>query len=358
MREQIGVRQGIPGVFEFYADKSYEGKVEVCLQKQPDLSKSDGCGSGGEIVKTAYLGQGNSRFSVELPGLLYRPYFKIREEEREYMTAERTLPVGGMNNFRDMGGYRALDGRAVRWGALYRSGHFNSTTPEGLAYLRGLGIGTIIDYRSGDEILKYPNQTISPGIRMVELNPEAHTAELSAQFTSSKKDEDENLVKKIIGQKKKGALTGRYDIVLEQYRNFVEKDKCREAFAQMLRIVAGPDTGAVVQHCRGGKDRTGFGAILLLGILGVGRETLVSDYMLTHENRVSRNKVKMDIYKKYTDDPEVLQYLYSLIETRREFIEASLDLIQEKYGGVEPYVTGELGIEKETIVEIREKYLV
>lgn len=358
MRDQISVRQSAPGIFEFAADGSYEGKVEISLFKQPVLKGADSAGTTGEVVKTVSMKKGSRQFTLEFPDLDYRPYFKIRQDGREYITAERTLPVGGMNNFRDMGGYRALGGRTVRWGMLYRSGHFHSTTPQGLVYLGKLGIGTIIDYRSRDEIEKYPNQVITPGIRLVELDPEAHTAELSAQFTSSKKDEDVNLVNKIIEQKKKGALTGRYDIVLEQYRNFVEKDKCRAAFSRMLKIAAEPDTGALVQHCRGGKDRTGFGAILLLGILGVGREDLVSDYMLTHENRVTRNQVKMDIYKQYTDDPDVLAYLYSLIETRREFIEASLDLIQEKYGGIEPYITGELGIEEAIIVEIRRKYLV
>lgn len=358
MREQISVRQSAPGIFEFVSGGSYEGNVEVSLLRQPVLKCEGSAGPAGEFVKTVSMEKGSRWFTVELPGLDYRPYFKIRQDGQEYITAERTLPVGGMNNFRDMGGYRALGGRTVRWGMLYRSGHFHSTTPEGLAYLGGLGIGTVIDYRSRDEIEKYPNQVISPGIRQVQLDPEAHTAELSAQFTSSKKDEDVNLVNKIIEQKKKGALTGRYDIVMEQYRNFVEKDKCRAAFSRMLKIVAEPDTGAVVQHCRGGKDRTGFGAILLLGILGVGREDLVADYMLTHENRVTRNQVKMDIYRQYTDDPDVLAYLYSLIETRREFIEASLDLIEKKYGGIEPYITGELGIEEEIIVEIRRKYLV
>lgn len=358
MRERISVKQSSPGVFGFAADGSCEGAVEVSLMRVPFWK----AGNPGELEtvfsRTVEPGKGECRFQLEIPDLDYRPYFRIREGGREYMTAERTLPVGGMNNFRDIGGYPAGDNKTVRWGMLYRSDHFNSTAAGGLAYLETLGIGTIIDYRSSDEIEKYPNQSIHAGIRTIELNPEAHTAELSAQFTSSKKDEDVNLVNKIIEQKKKGALTGRYDLVLEQYRNFVEKDKCREVFAQMLRTVAEPDTGAVVQHCRGGKDRTGYGIMLLLGILGADRETIVSDYMLTHENRVGRNQVKMDIYKKYTDDPEVLEYLYSLIETRREFIEASLDLILEKYGSVEQYVRGALGIGEETILQIRRKYLV
>ena len=315
------------------------------------IARMDGPEDGGH-------GDAVCRFEVSLPDLDYRPYFLIRERDREYITAERTLPVGGMNNFRDMGGYGTVDNRTVRWGKLYRSGHFHNTTKEGLTYLKNLGIHTIIDYRSKDEIGKYPNQSIAPGIRTVRLDPEAHTAELSAQFTSSKEDEDLNLVKKIIEQKDKGALNSRYGIVMEQYRNFAEKDKCKDAFAQMLMLAAEPDSGPMVQHCRGGKDRTGFGAMLLLGILGVDRETLVADYMLTYENRVVRNQVKMDIYKKYTDDPEVLGYLYSLIETKPEFIEASIDQIIKTYGSMEQYARDGLGLDAGIINTLKGKYLI
>lgn len=356
MRDKFSVRQVTPGVFEFTLKGKCTWPVEVRLLRTPIREASE-----GEACRLA-AGMGGPedavcRFEILLPGLDYRPYFLIRERDREYITAERTLPVGGMNNFRDMGGYGTADNRTVRWGMLYRSGHFHNTTKEGLGYLKGLGIHTIIDYRSEDEIGKYPNQSIAPGIRTVRLDPEAHTAELSAQFTSSKEDEDLNLVKKIIEQKNKGALTGRYGIVMEQYRNFAEKDKCKEAFAQMLEIAARPDSEPLVQHCRGGKDRTGFGAMLLLGILGVDRDTLVADYMLTYENRIARNRVKMDIYKKYTDDPEVLGYLYSLIETKPEFIEASVDQIMKTYGTMEQYAVDGLGIGKGMIDTLKGKYL-
>lgn len=42
----------------------------------------------------------------------------------------------------------------------------------------------------------------------------------------------------------------------------------------MLQIVADPNAPAVVQHCRGGKDRTGFGSMLVLGTLGVKKRRL------------------------------------------------------------------------------------
>jgi len=352
MEDKFCVKQTSPGTFVFSREESRACPMEVYLLK------SESEDEGTLLIRKDGTEADTNRFEVSIPDLDYRPYFLIREQDREYITAERTLPVDGMNNFRDLGGYETRDGRRVRWGMLYRSGHFHATTKEGLSYLKGLGLHTIVDYRSQDEIAKYPNQTIAPGIRTYELDPEAHTAELSAQFTSSKEDEDLNLVNKIIDQKNKGALTGRYGIVMEQYKNFVEKDKCREAFGQMLLAAAAPGAEPMVQHCRGGKDRTGFGSMLLLGLLGVEKKNLVADYMLTYENRLERNQVKMEIYKKYTDDQEVLDYLYSLTEARPEFIEASIDQIMDQYGSMEQYAVQALGIEETTIVALRDKYLI
>lgn len=274
-----------------------------------------------------------------------------------HMVRERTLPVDGMNNFRDMGGYETYDGRTVKWGMLYRSDHIYSATESGVSYLKTLGIRTIIDYRSADEISKYPNKSIGEGVKTYHLDPDAHTAELSAQFTASKDNEDQKLVAKIIEQKKNGSLVNRYDIMMEQYRNFVNQSKSREAFQKLIKIAVDPSAAAIVQHCRGGKDRTGFGAMLLLGAMGVKKEYLISDYMLTFTNRIERNNIKMENYKKYTDDPEVLHYLYSLIETKPEFIDASMQLMEEQYGSISSYIINGLGITEKEIKMLKSLYL-
>lgn len=270
---------------------------------------------------------------------------------------QRNIPISGMNNFRDMGGYPTYDGKTVKWGKLYRSDHIFNADEQGLEQLKSLGIHTIIDYRSENEIEKYPNPQFDERIKTYQLDPDAHAAELAAQFSSSKDKEDENLVKKVTEQKEKGLLTGRDGIVLEQYRNFIHKEESKKAFGTMLHVVARPEAAAVVQHCRGGKDRTGFGTMLLLGILGVKREALLEDYMLTGKNRLERNAEKMEIYKTYTSDQEVLDYLYSFIDTKQDFIEASMQEIEQVYGGIEEYAKEELGVTEEEIKRLKELYL-
>mgnify|MGYP004618329843 CR=1 FL=1 len=296
-------------------------------------------------------------FDIEMDKVLIHPLFQIEIEEKKYIVGERTLPVEGMNNFRDMGGYETYDGSFVKWGLLYRSDHIHNATEKGVEYLKKLDIHTIIDYRSPDEQSKYPNKVINENIKTYSLDPDAHTAELAAQFTSNKENEDENLVRKIISQKENGALVNRYDIVMAQYLNFVNKDKCKDAFSSMIKIIADVGIAPVDQHCRGGKDRTGYGCMLLLGLLGVKKEYIIYDYMLTHYNRIERNSIKMEKYKKFTQDQDVLDYLYSLIDTQPEFIDASYDDIINKYGSVESYAMIELGITAEEIQNLKNMYL-
>lgn len=346
MKKKYEVTQIKNNKFLFNKNDAAEQEVQVYLKNHPEDNQPE------FLLKTS-----ETSFSIDIGPVDYRPYFLLKFADKAYTIGERTLPVEGMNNFRDMGGYEAENGKTVKWGMLYRSDHIYNATDAGVAYLKKLDIHTIIDYRSDDEISKYPNKIIDKGIKTYQLDPAAHAAELAAQFTSSKKDEDTNLINKIIEQKEKGTLVNHADVVLEQYRTFANKENSKQAFGEMLRITANPDAPAVLQHCRGGKDRTGFGAVLVLGTLGVQKEELVKDYMLTEENRRERNRVKMEGYKKLTDDKEVLDHLYSFIDTRSEFIATSIDAITGKYGSIEKYVMEELGITREMIDAMKDRYL-
>lgn len=285
------------------------------------------------------------------------PIFRVVDGSEEYHVGQRTLPISGMNNFRDMGGYKSNTGQTVKWGKLFRSDHIHNANEEGLKSVNELQIKSIVDFRSDDEISKYPNPQLDSSPTSIQLDPRAHAAELSAQFTAPKQDEDVDLIKNIVEQKDNGNLQNRNDMIIEQYDTFVYGDDSKEAFKQLLLIAAEDNAAPLVQHCRGGKDRTGFGALLILGALGVSEEDIVKDYMITEENRLDRNKVKMDGYEKITQDKEVLDYLFSLIETRDNFIKHSIERIHEKYDSIRDYVKIELDINEETLKKLEDLYL-
>ena len=63
--------------------------------------------------------------------------------------AERVLSFEKAENFRQLGGYPAADGRRVRCGLLYRSGALADAacTPNDRALLESLGLRVVCDFR-------------------------------------------------------------------------------------------------------------------------------------------------------------------------------------------------------------------
>ncbi|WEV37653.1 tyrosine-protein phosphatase [Lactobacillus sp. ESL0677] len=301
--------------------------------------------------------QNGPEFEIKLDLENKRPYFRVDTINQSYIIAERTLPVDGMNNFRDLGGYLTNDGRSVKWGRLYRSDQIYNATSEGLEYLRQLNIGTIIDYRSNSEVRKYPNKSITSQVKTYQLDPSSDAAELSAQMQSSKENEDINLINEIIQQRKKGTLTDHSKVVVDEYRAFVTNPKAQQSYGTMLKVIANSTYAAIDQHCRGGKDRTGYGVMLVLGVLGVDTEDILEDYLITGQNRQERNRIKMVGYRKLTSDPFVLDYLYSFIDTQSKFLEASINEILTKYDSIADYALNELHISRDEIQKMRDTYL-
>src|SRR4029077_14878625 len=63
----------------------------------------------------------------------------------------RHLNLAGASNFRDLGGYRATDGRTVRWRQIFRSNHLGHLTEADIAVLRGLGVRSAFGFRGREE---------------------------------------------------------------------------------------------------------------------------------------------------------------------------------------------------------------
>lgn len=77
--------------------------------------------------------------------------------------------LAGVRNFRDVGGLPTVDGRRVKQGVLFRSGHLAHATDEDAAFLSSLGLHTIFDFRNAaDQRLEGPDVTL-PGVRNVNL---------------------------------------------------------------------------------------------------------------------------------------------------------------------------------------------
>jgi protein-tyrosine phosphatase len=255
-------------------------------------------------------------------------YGLVTLDDRTFVTAERRLPLEGPDNFRDLGGYRTVDGRFTRWGRFYRSNDHASLTGNDIQYLSQLGIQLVCDFRSAGERSDSPDLAIGSYAENVhiEVDPEGVQPKL--------------IQKRI----RTGALTrGSLEkMMLNAYRSF-PTDYAEEWARLFKRLTDGRSLPAVI-HCTAGKDRTGFASALVLLAVGVSEETVFEDYLLTNQYRARHTRIisrLIPIYSLWRTQPEDL---LPLLEARPEYLQASLDVIHEEWGSVKAYLRKGLGI--------------
>lgn len=294
-----------------------------------------------------YIDDAHRSFPFQMPQDK-RIYFQLVHEDEVIVCAKRILDVDGMINFRDLGGYPAADGKHIRWGILYRSDYFVKLAAQSYPFVDHLAIKTNIDYRTSQEIKKYPNHGLHPA-NIMNCDPKAETSEIAARLQyHGEQTEDSHLDEE--------CLDGDA-IMMQQQRSFVTDEHSKQAYALALHIMANPDSIPLNQHCRGGKDRTGFGVLLLLGLLGVDEDVILKDYMITKEVRKERNALLWKEFHEKYKDPIVAETCFAMVDIKEEFLKASFDEIHQSYVSIEDYAKAELGISEKEIACMRRHYL-
>ncbi|KRA74981.1 hypothetical protein ASD89_09375 [Caulobacter sp. Root656] len=275
-----------------------------------------------------------------------RPYFLVTAADgRQTRVAERLLPLEGGRNFRDLGGWRAADGRQVKWGRIYRSGVMSGLTAPDMTYLSKLGITVICDLRSPGERTAEPNPFLKAG------GPEvvATDYDMSGSMAS---------LMKLANREQ--AIQGFADA----YVSFL--DMLTPHYADMFaRLVA--NEGPLAFNCSAGKDRTGVASALILSVLGVPRETVIADYALTQVYTPPSYYMKQMASGAGTSGvsarqaqafakmpPEVLQVIMG---SDPEVMRRALASMDVKFGGPVGMAKARLGLTDRKIAQLRGAYL-
>jgi protein-tyrosine phosphatase len=240
----------------------------------------------------------------------------------------RLLRLQGATNFRDLGGYTGREGRTVRWRRLFRSDHLGRLTKDDYASLADLRLHGSIDFRGLAE--RAANPYSLPGVVQHSLAIEPTVVQRMEAMAASERE-----------------LTGPIVVELMEdlYRSLVSDQASRfgELFQQLLKA-----EGPLVFHCTAGKDRTGVAAALILLALGVSREQVMQDYLLTNE------VVKPPELSHSNTPAEALAVLWRVQES---FLSAALDAIEVEHGEVERYLMHRLGLTRAALVTLADRYL-
>ncbi|MDB6061258.1 MAG: protein-tyrosine phosphatase [Verrucomicrobiaceae bacterium] len=172
-------------------------------------------------------------------------------------------------NFRDLGGRVTNDGRQLRHGKLFRTEGPAYLVAADIAKLHALGLRLVCDLRSDNEREHDPNAWCGDiSVRLLNLDVSADLrAHGNEAWDALRNDPSEN---------------GARNAMLFNYRSMARAmaPHLRVLFDHMIQHQELP----VLIHCTAGKDRTGFAIAVILHALGVPRETIYSDYMLSREH--------------------------------------------------------------------------
>ncbi len=223
----------------------------------------------------------------------------------------KLLPLSSVYNVRDMGGYTGAEGKKVQWGKAYRSGDLNTLSDCDMEYLNDLGIRTFVDFRDDKERTHAPDRR-PPCVENVH--------ELPIQVGNLQ------TIKELLEKDPEQFLSHANRALVQDF-----SDVYRAFFA----ILMADESAPVLFHCSAGKDRAGFAAAMFLSALGVDRETVIADYLLSGKY----------IQGKYDRELQSYPALEPLFQTRREYLTAGLDTIDQDFGGIDNYLTEVLEVD-------------
>ena len=252
-----------------------------------------------------------------------------------------------LNNTRTLGGIRTADGKTVREGSLIRSGHLYRASKNDLKLLGSL-VGLSVDFRSAQERDEKPDPDF--GAEAIAL-PIYDTQQVGVTRDEvSQKEAFERAARD-----PKAALA----YMTQVYRAFILEDTARRRYARFLRLLLTPREKTVLFHCTAGKDRTGVAAILILELLGVDRDTILRDYLLT--NRYLEEECReLFVFlgeKLGGITPRIAEALDALFLAKREYFDALYETAERKYGSMTGYLSEGLGITEKEREQLRTLYL-
>jgi protein-tyrosine phosphatase len=251
----------------------------------------------------------------------------------------------GVRNFRDVGGLPAAEGRRVRPGVLFRSGHLAHATAEDIAFLSGLGLHTVFDFRNAaDQALEGPDTEL-PGVRNVNI-PLTDPAD-GAEFWRMVRDGNMAQLRAALSD---GQAAGR---MTNSYRAII-RDRTAE-HSRVLHALA-EDSVPALMHCAAGKDRAGLSVAVTLLAVGVDREAIEADYLTSNEPH-RRYKVHRSSDAEGGLSPAVMELLAPLFDARAAYLAAAYDTIEQTWGGVGAYLREGLKLSEGTRERLRTRLL-
>ncbi len=251
---------------------------------------------------------------------------------------QRVVPLEGGRNFRDLGGYQTSDGRRVKWGKLFRSGSMIKLTQADWDSLVARGVCTVCDLRGTEE------RTHEPFAWSDSPNLAYFARDYGSSFGELRKVMAENLPD---GSAARAAMMSGY-----RELPFTQAPAYRQVFAHLKA-----NEVPLIVNCSAGKDRAGTGAALMLSALGVPRETVVEDFVLTNEVGNLRQALLTKSEHPGSLSKQPIEVTEAILIADPAYINAALDSVADRHGSMEAFLRDVLEVSDEDLQNIRQNLL-
>jgi protein-tyrosine phosphatase len=260
-------------------------------------------------------------YSAPMPAGLARPYFLVERQGEKRIVGARRLALQGAYNFRDLGGIETLDGKTIRWGQVFRSDTLTRLTSADYVRLNAIGIGLVCDLRTREERKTDPTEW-QEGSPVFVLAPVSENDKGASQNSTLMN----------------GLRSGNMSVedgkkIFEQFYIRMVLDSAPK-FGAVLRAIETADRPAMF-HCTGGRDRTGITAAMLLDILGVPRETILSDFVLS--TRYLNERAPATPAPATEAEAAQARLFAEVVRLQPRYIEAVFQAVDERYGSFDRY---------------------
>ena len=248
----------------------------------------------------------------------------------------RRLPLTGLFNARDLGGFPTGDGRITKYRSFIRCEAPLKLTDSDLSFLKEYNITTSIDFRGNREVERQPSLLKDVPWITYFRSP---TFNEQVAFGSRRKSQ--------------GPPVTSFVDWGEKYIEMA--DGCKAWVRRTLEIISESD-GAVMYNCTTGKDRTGMISALLLGLCGVSYEDITADYCVSELYLTPVYKELIRAYLEHWPE-ETAQITDPFFKTAPKNMQCLLTHFDDEYGGVAGYVAA-CGTDTNVIEAIRKKLII
>ena len=275
----------------------------------------------------------------------------MEETQKKELYNEHSIGLYDVQNARDLGGYKTIDGRTVKTGLLIRSGRLSNASKEDIHILKDLyHLNAVVDFRIIRERIDSPDVKID-GVTYYTL-PLVDDKSPMVGGVHKRSANNQNPLSYFIEVIKQGH--GKSDMYVKLFKS----ERFQKGMTSFFQILLNNDgEHSILWHCAAGKDRAGSAAALTLLALGVDKETVLTDFDLSNIAYNEWIQKRLTQVSRITRDPEILTVVRSLSGVNVDYMRNAIDATILDYGNIENYLEVCMNVTKEDIVKLKDMYL-